>query len=163
MDPGDGDVYAVYVAGDSTNFGEVYVARSTDRGVTWISSRVTDGSRHSAFPEVAVTDNGSIGVLYVDFDDSGDTTIFRHRLARSFDSGGAWHNETLQAMNPTSIVNAMTGFLWGDYEGLTAARNTFYGVFTGEGSGRATPQLDPVFFRQKSCRWWSLSCWFERE
>src|SRR5439155_11855388 len=65
----------------------------------------------------------------------------------------------LQSMDPGPLVNAASGFLWGDYEGLTAARNTFYGVFTGASDGRATPQLDPMFFRQKSCRWWSLSCW----
>jgi hypothetical protein len=163
VDPGNGDVYVTYVSRDASGFGQIYVARSVDDGATWTSSRVTDGTHHSAYPEVAVTKRGIVGVLYIDFDDAGPATLFRHRFARSFNRGGSYSDRILQTMDPTPLANAASGFLWGDYEGLTAARNTFYGVFTGEGSGRATPQLDPVFFRQKSCRWWSLSCWFERE
>jgi hypothetical protein len=66
-------------------------------------------------------------------------------------------------MNPNPLSNAASGFLWGDYEGRTTARNTFYGVFAGESSGRTTLQLDPIFFRQKSCRWWWVGCWLEDE
>ena len=50
-------------------------------------------------------------------------------------------------MDPGPLDNAASGFLWGDYEGLTAAGNTFYGVFTGQSIGRRVPQLDPIFFR----------------
>src|SRR5688572_8076325 len=163
VDPANGDVYAAYVSRDASGFGQIYVARSTDDGATWTSNRVTDGTHHSAYPEIAATKRGIVGVLYIDFDDSGPATLFRHRFARSFNRGSSFNSVNLQTMDPAPLGNAASGFLWGDYEGLTAARNTFYGVFTGEGSGRAVPQLDPVFFRQKSCRWWSLSCWFESE
>jgi len=162
-DPTNGDVYVAYVRRDASGFGQIYVARSTDEGATWTSTRVTDGSHHSAYPEIAVTKRGVVGVLYVDFNDSGAATIFRHRFARSFTRGQTWSDRILQSMDPGPLANAASGFLWGDYEGLTAARNTFYGVFTGASDGRATPQLDPIFFRQKSCRWWSLSCWFDSE
>lgn len=43
-----------------------------------------------------------------------------------------------------------SGFLWGDYEGLTAIGQTFYGVFTGQSNGRATSQLDPIFFKESA-------------
>lgn len=162
-DPTNGDVYVAHVRGDASGFGQIYVARSTDEGATWTSTRVTDGTHHSAYPEVAVTKRGVIGVLYVDYDDSGPATIFRHRFGRSFNRGQTWSDQLLQSMDPGPLANAASGFLWGDYEGVTAARNTFYGVFTGASEGRTTPQLDPIFFRQKSCRWWSLSCWFESE
>jgi hypothetical protein len=162
-DPTNGDVYVAHVRRDVTGFGQIYVAQSTDEGTTWTSTRVTDGSHHAAYPEIAVTKRGIVGVLYVDYDDSGPTTLFRHRLARSFNRGQTWSDRILQSMDPGPLTNAASGFLWGDYEGLTAARNTFYGVFTGASEGRTTPQLDPIFFRQKSCRWWSLSCWFESE
>ena len=49
-------------------------------------------------------------------------------------------------MNPAGLANASSGFLWGDYEGITAQGNSFYGVFTGQSIGRATVQLDPIFF-----------------
>lgn len=146
VDPSSGDVYAAYVNRDASGFGQIFVARSTDMGATWSSTRVTDGTHHSAYPEIAVAGNGTIGVLYIDFDDSGQSTIFRHRLARSFNHNTSWSSVNLQSMNPGPIANAASGFLWGDYEGLTAQGNTFYGVFTGESIGRATLQLDPIFF-----------------
>lgn len=162
-DPMNGDVYVAYVQRAATGFAQIYVARSTDEGATWTSTRVTDGTHHSAYPEVAVTKRGIVGVLYVDYDDSGPVTIFRHRFVRSFNRGLTWSDRLLQNMDPGPLANAASGFLWGDYEGLGAVRNTFYGVFTGASEGRTTPQLDPIFFRQKSCRWWALSCWFESE
>lgn len=148
VDRGDGDVYVAYVSRDASGFGQIYAARSTDQGATWTSNRVTDGTHHCAFPEIAVTANGTVGVLYIDFDDSGPSTIFRHRFARSFDNGVTWTDKNLQSMNPTPLANAGDGFLWGDYEGVTASGNTFYGVFTGESIGRTTPQLDPIFFTE---------------
>jgi hypothetical protein len=147
VDPKSGNIYAAYVNRDSSGFGQILVARSQDQGLTWTSTRVTDETHHSAYPEIAVTENGVIGVLYIDFDDSGIRTIFRHRFARSRDTGATWTDEILQAMDPDPILNAASGFLWGDYEGLTAAGNTFYGVFTGQSINRTRIQLDPIFFR----------------
>jgi hypothetical protein len=54
-------------------------------------------------------------------------------------------SSTLQAIDPSNIQNAVDGFLWGDYEGLTANADTFYGVFTGESINRSVRQLDPIF------------------
>jgi len=146
-DPGDNDVYAAFVSRDGSGFGQVFVARSTDQGVTWTSTRVTDGTHHSAFPEVAVAANGAVGVLYVDFDDNGTVTQFRHRFARSFDDGATWNDQMLQSANMQGLAGADDQFLWGDYEGLTAAGNSFFGVYTGRSNGRTTAQLDPIFFR----------------
>jgi hypothetical protein len=149
-DPNNGDIYAVYVRRDASTFGQIYVARSTDQGVTWASTRVSDGTQHSAYPEIAVAGNGAIGVLYIDFVDNGTTTQFRHRFARSFDSGATWNTQVLQSTNPAGLAGAATGFLWGDYEGLTAFGNTFYGVYTGQATGRTTPQFDAIFFRDSA-------------
>ena len=159
----NGDVYAAHVQRDASGFAQIYVARSTDQGATWTAARASDGTHNSAYPEIAVTKRGVVGVLFVDYDDSGSVTLFRHHFARSFDDGSSWDDDVLQTMNPNPLSNAASGFLWGDYEGLTAAKNTFYGVFTGESSGRTTLQLDPIFFRQKSCRWWWVGCWLEDE
>ncbi len=148
----DGAVYAVHGDRDATGFGQLFVARSADRGRTWSSSRVTDGGHHSAYPEIAVAANGTVGVLYVDYDDSGAKTVFRHRFARSFDQGRTWTDETLQSLDPSGLDNADDGFLWGDYEGLTAEANTFYGVFSGESIGRARKEMDPIFFTRAATR-----------
>lgn len=149
-DPGDGEIYVAYVNRDASDKAQIYVARSRDEGVTWTSTRVTDGSTNSGFPEIAVTANGTVGVLYIDYDDSGTNTIFRHQFAKSFDAGTTWANTTLQSMNPNQLANANNGFIWGDYEGLTAFGNTFYGAFTGQSlsGARTTLQLDPIFFTE---------------
>jgi hypothetical protein len=146
--PTNGHVYVAYVRRDASTFGQIYVARSTDNGLHWNSTRVTDGSHHCAFPEIAVAGNGTIGVMYVDFDDTGTNTNFRHHFARSFNNGVTWTDQILQSMDPSPLANAASGFLWGDYEGLTVAGHAFYGVFTGESIGRTTPQLDPIFFTE---------------
>ena len=148
VDPGDGDVYATYVSRDTSGFGQIFVARSTNGGTSWTSARVTDGTHHCAFPEIAVAANGAIGVLFIDFDDAGPATLFRHHFARSFNDGATWSDQILQSMDPGPIGNASSGFLWGDYEGVTAVGNTFYGVFTGASIGRTTSQLDPIFFQE---------------
>jgi hypothetical protein len=150
VDPGDGDVYAAYVNRDASGFGQIYVARSTNEGLTWTSTRVTNGTNHSAYPEIAVANNGTIGVLYIDFDNSGPNTIFRHRFARSFNNGSTWTDEILQNMDPGPIANAVSGRMWLDYEALTAVGNMFYGVFTGQSIGRTTLQLDPIFFTRSA-------------
>jgi len=163
VNPENGDVYVAYVRRDASGFAQIYVGRSTDQGATWTAARATDGTHNSAYPEIAVTKRGVVGVLFIDYDDAGSVTLFRHHFARSFDHGSSWDDAALQSMNPGPLSNAFSGFLWGDYEGLTAAKNTFYGVFTGESSGRSVLQLDPIFFRQKSCRWWWVGCWLEDE
>lgn len=158
-DPVDGDVYVVYCDRDASGFGQIFVTRSTNRGASWSPGvRITDGTHHSAFPEIAVACNGAIGVLYVDFDDSGANTIFRHNFSTSNDNGLIWANEMLQSMNPSLIPNASNGFLWGDYEGLTANGAFFYGVFTGQSIGRSTVQFDPIFFQRQAWTTLGLTC-----
>jgi hypothetical protein len=148
VDPGGGDVYAAYVSRDASGFGQIFVARSINGGSNWTSTRVTDGTHHCAYPEIAVAANGAIGVLYIDYDDAGPATLFRHRLARSFNNGSNWSDQILQSMDPGPLPNASSGFLWGDYEGVTAVGCTFYGVFTGASIARTTSQLDPIFFKE---------------
>ena len=149
--PGNGDVWVAYCDRDVSTFGQVYVARSHDRGQTWDPPRrVTNGTHNSAYPEVAVTSSGVVGVLYVDYDDSGANISFRHRFAQSSDNGSSWNDVILQAFDPTPLANAVPGFLWGDYEGLTAAGHMFYGVFTGLSLGRAAPEMDPIFFKARA-------------
>lgn len=143
--PSDRAVYVAYVKKDDSGFGQVYVARSDDEGQNWHPYRVTDGSHQSAYPEIAVAESGVVAVLYIDYDDSGASTVFRHRLARSDDRGASWKDKVLQEMDPGPLENAVDHGLWRDYNGLVAAGNTFYGVFTGV-SILNTKRQHPIFF-----------------
>lgn len=147
VNPTSGTIWVVFCNRDASTFGQVYAASSTDGGNTWSAPvRVTDGTHQSAYPEVAVAANGAVGVMYVDFDDSPAQTVYTHRFALSHDNGATWTRTALQSLNTQALANGTDGFLWGDYEGLTAARTAFYGVFTGQSIGRATVQFDPIFF-----------------
>jgi hypothetical protein len=165
VDPSSGDIYVAHVAdasADSSVPGQIYLSRSTDNGMTWAETRVTDGANQSAYPEVAVADNGTIGVLYIDYavPPTQPNALIRHRFARSFDKGLHWTYQSLQTMDPSTLMvgtgTTTVGWsfdnnpppLWGDYEGLTAVGNTFYGVFTGASMGRAQAQPDPIFFTE---------------
>jgi hypothetical protein len=146
--PTTNTVWVVFCKRDPSGLGQIYASRSTTSGSTWSPPvRVTDGMRNSAYPEVAVTANGTVGVLYVDFNDSGEQTVYSHRFARSFDSGATWTQTLLQSFRTQELSNGTSGFLWGDYEGVTANGNTFFGVFTGKSIGRAVVQFDPIFFK----------------
>jgi hypothetical protein len=147
VDPVNGHVFVAYVSRDTTGFSQIYVARSIDQGASWTSTRITNGIHHAGYPNIAINEDGAIGVLYIDFDDSGSTTLFRHHFARSIYYGATWSDDILQTMDPGPLANAASGFLWGDYEGLTAAGSNFYGVFTGQSIGRSVAQLDPIFFK----------------
>lgn len=169
VDPSGGDVYVAHVSVDDSTFGQIYVARSTDKGTTWAETRVTDFTRHSAYPEIAVANNGTIGVLYIDYIvPPGKLDVsFRHRFARSFDKGLHWTDQTLQEMDPlmpmlqvgnektkvvlwSDLAHPFDPPLWGDYEGLTAVGTTFSGVFTGAAYPpmRTQAQPDPIFFTE---------------
>jgi hypothetical protein len=146
--PSSNAVWVVFCNRDSSGFGQIFAARSTDSGQTFSPPvRVTDGTHNSAYPEIAVTANGTLGVLYVDFDESGAQTVYTHRFARSTNNGITWTRVGLQSFRTQELSNGTPGFLWGDYEGLTAYGNMFFGVFTGKSIGRATVQFDPIFFR----------------
>jgi hypothetical protein len=151
--PVNGDVFAAFTQKDASGFGQIYVSRSFNDGVSWSQPlRVTDGTHHSAFPQIAVAANGTLGVLYVDYDNSGVQTVYRQRFARSWDLGMSWTTSALQSFTTQQLSNGIDKFLWGDYQGLTAAGHTFYGAFTGRSIGRANVQLDPIFFRVTAVR-----------
>lgn len=162
--PKDKDrVYAVYVHWDKgQGKAALYLASSNNQARTWKVERVTDGSEHSAFPALAVSEEGTIGIKYVDYKDTGTKTIFRHWFARRSDQAKVWDHFLLQELDPSTLtfyseplilpqtrnVVFKEGFqlFWGDYEAITAVGNTFYGAFTGVSLGRSPPQLDPIFF-----------------
>lgn len=153
VNPANGDVWAAYVAREASGIGQVFAVRSTDGGLTWGAPiRVSDGTLNSAYPEIAVTANGTVGVMYLDFDPHTGAppptiTSYTYRFARLAPNGAFWRRQTLQSFTTQELSNGTNGFLWGDYMGLTAHQDVFFGVFTGRSIGRTNVQFDPIFFR----------------
>jgi hypothetical protein len=104
---------------------DLRIRLSTDGGVTWGDGPVFDAGTATALPSLAVTDNGVVGLLYAHLTDDGllethfvqsrdDFTTFTDDLLFSFPDGH------LYSGNPYV----------GDYFGLEAVGNAFYGTFT---------------------------------
>jgi len=146
--PSTNAVFAAFCNRNAAGRGQIFVSRSINSAGSFSAPvQVSDGTLNSAYPEIAVAANGTIGVLYLDFNDSGAQTVFTYRFARSFDGGVTWSRVALQSFTTQSLSNGNSGFLWGDYMGLTAVGNMFFGVFTGKSIGRANVQFDPIFFK----------------
>jgi hypothetical protein len=157
VNPNNGDVYYVYGNRDGgTGNNRLAIRRLTDNGMggLMIGGEVfITGQVQAALPSVAVAANGTIGVLYTQYDgmSGGGIPMFSAHFVVSTDNGATF---------PTNIV--LENFLssatdngncrqrvLGDYQQVKAVGNTFYGVFTGNGVpfGRPFANHDPIFFR----------------
>jgi hypothetical protein len=154
VDPSNGDVYVVY-GQDVSGGNQIKIRRLTPNGSGGLnvgSASNVSTSTNAALPSVAVTSNGTVGVLYDTFD--GTTTagfpIFSAHLARSTNHGATFSDVVLQtfqspAKNNTSLPKQR---VLGDYQQLKAVGGTFYGTFPGNTSGvpATNPPIDAMFF-----------------
>jgi hypothetical protein len=115
-------LYCSYMTGSGTST-NVYVAKSTDGGLTWASTPVPAGG--DQFNQWLAVDasNGSINVGYYDTGVHGATPT-RYTLARST-NGGASYTATAVANDTTDesccAPSVDLGNQYGDYEGIAAA------------------------------------------
>ena len=117
----------------ATGTGVIYLAKSTDGGLTWSSpQQVSDSPAGvSAFtPAVDVNRSGAIGVTFYDFrNDTPDTAtaLTDYWIRTSTDGGATW--AASQRVTPTSFdmkkAPVARGFFVGDYEGLDHAGDVF--------------------------------------
>jgi hypothetical protein len=115
-------LYCSYMNGsDAASY--VYVAKSTDGGVTWTSQAMPAGG--DQFNQWLAVDpsNGSVNVAYYDTGTHGATPT-RYTLARST-NGGASYTATAVATDTTNesccSPSVDLGNQYGDYEGIAAA------------------------------------------
>jgi hypothetical protein len=158
VDPNDGAIYVVYGAfDDEAERDQLKIVRVTsDGGDVKISVPVlvSPAHRQAALPAVAVTENGTVGVLYDTADglvgDPEVPTLSAH-LAVSRDHGQTFSDSVI--LHFRSPVPAFGDRLLGDFQQLKAVGNTFYGVFPGNGHdlprgfNRKTSAIDPIFFK----------------
>jgi len=156
IDPVRGDVFVVYgndAAGSGGN--QLFIRRVSDDG----TGRMTVGPASpvgtapaAALPAVAVTTGGTVGVLYDSFegnDPASSLPRFAVHLAQSTDGGVTFNDQVLETFtSPTGDNGDPRQRVLGDYQQLQSTGDTLVGAFPGNGVdyGRATPNIDPIFF-----------------
>jgi BNR repeat-like domain/BNR/Asp-box repeat len=150
VDPGSGDVYAVWTDGrfNDGSHNDVVLSKSTDGGLTW--SDPVKVSKNpvgvDAFtPSVHVNAAGDVAVSYYDFRNqtaaTGVETDFWFEL--STNGGSTWTESRLTDssfdITTAPVAPASRGYFLGDYEGMSSHGSTFSNLFvvtTGSTSNR---------------------------
>jgi hypothetical protein len=158
VDPNNGDVYVAY-GQDVSGGNRIRIRRLTaSGGGLRVGPAVNvSASANTALPSVAVTSDGTVGVLYDTFD--GNTAdgfpTFTAHLARSTDHGATFTDTVLQRFQSPQMTNDdPRQRVLGDYHQLKSVGRTFYGVFAGNTSGvpATSPPIDAVFFKAAPAR-----------
>jgi hypothetical protein len=129
----NGNIYITWCdQRNGTNNTDVFVAKSSDGGTNWTTTRVNNdiGLKHQSHPWIAV--DQVTGYVYVDFYDrrnysNNATEVW---LAWSTDGGASYQN--IRVSNSPSFT---PGNQWTDYIGLTAHNNKVHPIWSGSTSG----------------------------
>jgi hypothetical protein len=131
-----GNLYAVWEDGrfSGGHHDEIAFTRSTDGGSTWSQpKRISTPSGKPAFtPTIAVSDTGTVGVVYYDLrhDGSGAPLPTDLWMVTSSNGGATWSEQHVSG--PFDMRNApfgSGGYFVGDYIGLTAGGSAFHPVW----------------------------------
>jgi hypothetical protein len=168
VDPTNGDVYVVY-GNDNANTGngnQILIRRLTDNGaggLTIGAPLTVSNAASAALPSVAVTADGTIGVLYDTSDGNssppGNFPRFSAHLSVSTDHGATFNDTVLETFlspcgpgaSTTCGNQTSTGQrVLGDYQQIKADGDLLFGVFSGNrvplNGGTGTSIIDPIYF-----------------
>jgi hypothetical protein len=137
VDPRSGALYVVWADaryGDGSYL-DVVMSKSTDGGRTWTAPRMVDGAPagvHAFNGTVAVTGDGTVGLLYYDFRFNTPapglpTDVW---LRHSHDAGAAWSEQHLAGPFDMEQAPFARGYFLGDYQGLAAAGDDLVAFFS---------------------------------
>jgi hypothetical protein len=149
-------VYTVCGLSDASNIGHLYLQKFVPSGTNLVNSGAplmfSSQADSAALPEVAVADNGVVGLLFDEFDGSA----FHIHFAVSLDGGNTIAtNRELYAFSTNGMVlgygtdPSSHNRLLGDYQVMRANSNSFYASFAARGnvsSGNITTNFIVPFF-----------------
>ena len=104
----------------------LHVTRSTDRGLTWSGDLRTISNATN--PALAVADDGTVGFMFQQLTGTAPTTRWNTHFQRTTD-GTNWTDFTLATV-PSNVPASPGPPYMGDYLGLKALGNDFYGAFS---------------------------------
>jgi len=113
----------------------VVVQESTDGGADWTQKFITSAATRSGQAELAILNNGDIGLLYNNYDPH--TNELSVHLVTTTNDFATTTNTTLATQTNSTPVNEGQPYL-GDYMGLIGVGNTFYGVFSASNADNGT-------------------------
>jgi hypothetical protein len=154
VDPISGDLYYVYGNRDSgTGNNRLAVRRISDAGGGSVSvgaESLLTGQVQAALPQVAVLDNGTLGVFYYTYDgmNSGFPQFTAHLVTSLDQLGTLTDTSLLTFLSSATDDGDPRQRVLGDYMQMKAVDNCFYGSFTANGApfGRPVANHDPIFF-----------------
>ena len=166
-DPTTGDLYYVFGDRDSGEGGTgkdrlsiKKISSDGGGGLVLGDKHFVTGQVEAAIPQVAVLDNGVVGVFYYTFDgfSSDEFPIYTAHLALSEDEGVSFDNHELVTFlssakdscpNDEEDEQCERQRVLGDYMQMQTIGNCFYGSFTANGVpfGRPMANHDPIFFK----------------
>jgi hypothetical protein len=112
---------------DGAMHSQVHVVVSTDGGKTFLKDiQFSPPGFNSGLPNVAVSASGNIGLLYDTFDGKDLITHF----ARATANLGLMVDQKLSEFPANSPGSNGSGLYVGDYQGLLAVGNVFFGTFS---------------------------------
>jgi len=146
VDPNDSDrVYLVWGDQPASTTGEtLHVRVSTDRGAHWGNDLLTVANAMN--PAIAVNSHGRVGLLYQAWGSNRWQTVFRrttNAAGTTFDAGVVLADT--DSTTPTRVYSPYIG----DYTGLVARGQDFYGVFSASNFPDAAnfPTVAPTYQR----------------
>mgnify|MGYP001805988160 CR=1 FL=1 len=153
--PTRGNIYVVWanlgVPGTNTGASDIYMIKSTDKGLTWSSPKKinTDVSTTKQQYMPWITVDNSTGNLFVVFYDDRNcgANDLEAWMAYSEDAGETWQDMRVSdvSFTPSPIPGLADGYM-GDYLAIAAADGWVYPAWTDTRSGHAMTYVSPIQF-----------------
>jgi hypothetical protein len=136
VDPNDANhVVVAYSTAPVAGVIQVVVQESTDGGADWTQKFITDVLTRSDQAELAILNNGDIGLLYNNYDPNTNK-LSVHLVTTTNDF--ATTTDTTLATQTNSTPEIQSQPYLGDYNELRGVGNTFYGVFSASNADNGT-------------------------
>jgi hypothetical protein len=155
VDPRNGAVYYAYGNQDAGGIDRIAIRRLTfSAGNVVIGPETIVSTVESAIPQVAVDNNGTVGVFFYSFEglSAAGRPNFRGHLSLSVNQAASFTDRTLLAFESPEAPdgdNFDSQRVLGDFAQMKSLDSCFYGGFTGNGAalGRTVDNTDPIYFQ----------------